>query len=166
MLLKIEIYPAPILSETGAPVRDFDDDLARLAENMFETMYAARGVGLAAPQVGISLRFFVMDCDGTRLIAANPSILSTGDQQEGEEGCLSIASICAPLRRPRHVRLQAQDASGELFEIEASDLVARCLLHETDHCNGVLFIERLSPLRRDLVKRKLRKVLRKEGIQS
>lgn len=161
-LLNIVSYPASVLAEVGEPVERFDKELERLASDMFETMYAAHGVGLAAPQVGRSLQFFVMDCEDVKIVSANPLILSTEGEQRGDEACLSLASVGAPLSRPERVRLRAQDLKGEWFEIEGEGLVARCLMHETDHCNGLLFIDHLSPLRRDMVKRKARKVLKRE----
>src|ERR1044072_8702765 len=123
-------------------------------------MYAEEGVGLAAAQGGVSLRPFVMDCEGIKLVAANPEILSAEGEQEGEEGCLSVGKIHAPLKRAERVRLRAQDVKGEWFEREAEGLAARCLLHETDHCDGTLFIDRLSPLRRDMVKKRFLKARR------
>src|SRR5918912_1915307 len=157
-VLEIVEYPALVLKQAGAPVEKFDAELEKLVADMFETMYAAEGVGLAAPQVGLSLRLFVMDCDGLKLVAANPEILSAGGEQGGEEGCLSVGKIHAPLRRAARVRLRAQDARGEVYEREAEGLAARCFQHETDHCDGFLFIDRLSPLRRDMVKRRFLKV--------
>src|ERR1051326_2287140 len=157
-VLEIVEHPAQVLKEVGAPVEEFGAGLEKLAADMFETMYAAEGVGLAAPQGGLSLRLFVMDCDGLKLVAANPSILSAEGEQEGEEGCLSVGKIHAPLKRAARVRLRAQDAGGEVFEQEAEGLAARCFLHETDHCDGLLFIDRLSPLRRDMVKRRFQKL--------
>ena len=151
-------YPDPVLTTPGDPVLVFDDSLKRLTDDMFETMRAAEGVGLAASQIGLSLRLFVMDCDGVRLVAANPEIISTKEIQGGQEGCLSLEEIFSPLSRPRIVRLRAQDLAGKTFEIEGQDLVARCLMHETDHCDGKLFISHLSPLQRDIVIRKLRKI--------
>lgn len=156
--MQIVEHPAQVLKEVGAPVEEFGAALERLVADMFETMYAAEGVGLAAPQVGLSLRLFVMDCEGLRLVAANPLILSAEGEQEGEEGCLSVGKIHAPLRRAARVRLRAQDARGQVFEQEAEGLAARCFLHETDHCDGTLFIDRLSPLRRDMVKRRFQKL--------
>jgi peptide deformylase len=156
-LMEITEYPERVLKEVGGPVERFDGELERLVSDMFETMYAAEGVGLAAPQVGLSLRLFVMDCEGVKLVAANPEILSAEGEQEGEEGCLSVGKIHAPLRRPARVRLRAQDARGHWFEREAEGLAARCFLHETDHCDGLLFIDHLSPLRRDMVKRRFQK---------
>ena len=161
-LLNIVSYPASVLATVGAAVEKFDAALERLAADMFETMYAAHGVGLAAPQVGRSLQLFVMDCEGTKIVAANPIILSTEGEQDGDEACLSLASLGAGLRRPAQIRLRAQDVRGEAFEVEGRGLTARCLAHETDHCNGLLFIDHLSPLRRDMLKRKFRKVLKKE----
>jgi peptide deformylase len=157
-LMRITEFPERVLKESGGPIERFDAELERLVSDMFETMYAAEGVGLAAPQVGLSLRLFVMDCEGLKLVAANPEILSAEGEQEGEEGCLSIGKIHAPLARAARVRLRAQDASGEWFEREAEGLAARCFLHETDHCDGLLFIDHLSPLRRDMVKRRFQKV--------
>src|SRR5919108_3820203 len=148
-VLEIVEYPAEVLKRAGAPVEKFDAELEKLVADMFETMYAAEGVGLAAPQVGLSLRLFVMDCEGLKLVAANPLILSADGEQEGEEGCLSVGKIHAPLRRAARARLRAQDVRGEVFEQEAEGLAARCFQHETDHCDGLLFLDRLSPLRRD-----------------
>ena len=157
-VLEITEFPEKVLKEAGAPVERFDVELERLIADMFETMYAAEGVGLAAPQIGLALRLFVMDCNGIKLVAANPEIVSTEGEQEGEEGCLSVGKIHAPLNRAARVRLRAQDARGEWFEREAEGLAARCFLHETDHCDGLLFIDRLSPLRRDMVKRRVQKM--------
>jgi peptide deformylase len=161
-ILNIVSYPASVLATVAAPVERFDEMLGKLVKDMFETMYAAHGVGLAAPQVGISLHLFVMDCEGTKIAAANPVVISAEGEQDGDEACLSLASIGAPLHRPEHVRLRAQDLRGRVFETEGRGLTARCLMHETDHCNGLLFIDRLSPLRRDMVKRKFRKVVKRE----
>src|ERR687885_2317964 len=157
-VLEITEFPEKVLKQAGAPVEKFGAELEKLVADMFETMYAAEGVGLAAPQVGLSLRLFVMDCEGLKLVAANPEILSGEGEQEGEEGCLSVGKIHAPLRRAARVRLRAQDARGEAFEREAMGLAARCFQHETDHCDGLLFIDRLSPLRRDMVKKKFQKL--------
>jgi peptide deformylase len=155
-------YPAAVLLEPGEPVVNFDSELERLARDMFETMYDARGVGLAAQQIGLPLRLFVMDCDGIKLVAANPEIISVEGEQDGEEGCLSVGAIHADLKRAAKVKLHAQDVTGKVFEREATGLAARCFLHETDHNDGILFIRHLSPLRRDLLVRKFRK-LKKNG---
>jgi len=159
-LMEITEFPERVLKEVGDPVEQFDEGLGKLVADMFETMYAAEGVGLAAPQVGLSLRLFVMDCEGIKLVAANPEILSAEGEQEGEEGCLSVGKIHAPLKRAARARLRAQDSKGEWFEREAGGLAARCFLHETDHCDGLLFIDHLSPLRRDMVKRRFQKMKR------
>ena len=157
-LMEITEFPERVLKEVGEPVEEFGGDLEKLVADMFETMYAEEGVGLAAPQVGLSLRLFVMDCEGVKLVAANPEIVSAEGAQEGEEGCLSVGKIHAPLKRAARVRLRAQDERGEWFEREAEGLAARCFLHETDHCDGRLFIDHLSPLRRDMVKRRFQKM--------
>jgi len=151
-------YPAAVLLTPGDPVVDFDSELERLVQDMFETMYDAGGVGLAAQQIGVLLRLFVMDCDGIKLVAANPEIISVDGEQTGEEGCLSVAKVPAELKRPATAVLRAQDVTGKTFEREVSGLAARCFLHETDHCDGILFIRHLSPLRRDLVTKKFRKM--------
>ena len=140
---------------------NFDAELETLVQDMWDTMYDAGGVGLAGQQIGVPLRLFVMDCEGVKLVAANPEILSVEGEQSGEEGCLSVAKVPAELKRPERAVLRAQDVKGKTFEREASGLAARCFLHETDHCDGILFIRHLSPLRRDLVTRKFRK-LKKE----
>ncbi|MGH9900749.1 MAG: peptide deformylase [Pyrinomonadaceae bacterium] len=157
-ILKIVEYPAGVLARVGAPVEHFDAGLEKLAADMFETMYAAEGVGLAAPQVDLSLRFFVVDCEGVRLAAANPEIVSREGEQAGEEGCLSVGKIHAPLKRPERVVLRAQDLKGEFFEREAEGLLARCFVHETNHCDGQLFIDHLTPLKRDMVKKRFQKM--------
>jgi peptide deformylase len=151
-------YPAPVLLSPGEPVLNFDGELEALVQDMFDTMYDAGGVGLAAQQIGVPFRLFVMDCDGIRLVAANPEIISVEGEQSGEEGCLSVGKVPADLKRPDHAVLRAQDLTGKTFEREVNGLAARCFLHETDHCDGILFIRHLSPLRRDLVTRKFRKM--------
>ncbi len=156
-VLEIAEYPERVLNEVGEPVEKFDEELAKLCDDMFETMYAEEGVGLAAPQVGLSLRLFVMDCDGIKLVAANPEIVSAEGEQAGEEGCLSVGKIHSPLKRAARVTLRAQDARGEWYERTAEGLAARCLLHETDHCDGTLFIHRLTPLKRNIVVKRFQK---------
>lgn len=157
-ILEIVEFPAKVLKERGDPVERFDGELEQLVADMFETMYDAEGVGLAAPQVGLSLRLFVMDCEGIKLVAANPEIVSAEGEQEGEEGCLSVGKVHAPLRRANRVVLRAQDERGEWHEREATGLAARCFLHETDHCDGLLFLDRLSPLKREMVKKRFQKL--------
>ena len=138
-------YPASVLLTPGEPVSHFDSDLESLTQDMFETMYDDGGVGLAAQQIGLSLRLFVMDCDGMKLVAANPEIISVEGEQGGEEGCLSVGKVHAEVKRPAKVVLRAQDLKGKTFEREATGLAARCFLHETDHCDGILFIRNLIP---------------------
>jgi peptide deformylase len=162
-ILNIVSYPDPVLAEVGEPVTQFDGRLKKLTENMFETMYAAQGVGLAAQQVGLALQLFVMDCDGTKIVAANPQIIFEEGEQLGDEACLSLASIGSSLRRAARVRLRAQDVRGEWYEVEGTGLTARCLQHETDHLNGHLFMDHLSPLKRDILKRKFRKTVKLGG---
>src|SRR5919112_247863 len=131
-VLKITEYPAKVLARAGEPVTKFDAELRKLCEDMFETMYAEEGAGLAAAQVGLGLRLFVMDYHGVKLVAANPEILSAEGEQAGEEGCLSVGKIHAPLKRAARVRLRAQDVRGDWFEREAEGLPARCFLHDTN----------------------------------
>lgn len=157
-ILKITEFPARVLAQVGVPVEAFDGALRQLVGDMFETMYHAEGVGLAAPQVGLSLRLFVMDCDGIKLVAANPEIVEADGEQSGDEGCLSVGKVASPLKRAMHVVLRAQDLEGSPFEKEATGLAARCFLHETDHCDGILFINRLTPLKREMVKRRFQKI--------
>lgn len=154
---KITEYPAKVLASVGAPVIDFGDELQTLIADMYETMYAAEGVGLAAPQIGLNLRLFVMDCDGLKLVAANPQIISTEGEQSGDEGCLSVGKVPAVVSRPMKVKLRAQNEQGEWFEHEAEGLQARCFLHETDHCDGKLFIDHLPRLRREMVIKRFQK---------
>lgn len=154
---KISEYPAKVLAGIGAPVIDFGEELQILIADMFETMYAAEGVGLAAPQIGLALRFFVMDCEGLKLVAANPQILSTEGEQTSEEGCLSLGKVPAVVTRPNQVTIRAQNEMGEWFEETAEGLKARCFLHETDHCDGRLFIDHLPRLRREMVVKKFQK---------
>lgn len=156
-LRKITEYPEKVLAEVGKPVTAFDDELAALCADMFETMYDAEGVGLAAPQIGLNLRLFVMDCDGIKLIAANPEIIHTEGEQSGQEGCLSVGKVPAVVVRPMKATLKAQDENGEWFERDAEGYAARAFMHETDHCDGKLFIDRLPKLRRDMVVKRFRK---------
>lgn len=156
-ILKITEYPADVLANVGEPVTKFDDELAELCKDMYDTMYDAEGVGLAAPQIGLGLRLFVMDCEGVKLIAANPQIIGTEGEQSGQEGCLSVGKVPAVVVRPMKARLRAQDIKGEWFEREAEGYAARAFLHETDHCDGTLFIDHLPKLRRSMVIKRFKK---------
>ncbi len=159
---KITEYPENVLAEVGKPVTEFDEELEKLCADMFETMYDAEGVGLAAPQIGLNLRLFVMDCDGIKLVAANPEIIATEGEQSGQEGCLSVGKVPAVVVRPMKARLKAQDAKGEWFEQAAEGYAARAFMHETDHCNGKLFIDHLPKMRREMVVKKFQKEKRWE----
>ncbi|MBP6003461.1 MAG: peptide deformylase [Pyrinomonadaceae bacterium] len=154
---KITEYPEAVLAMVGQPVTEFDTDLSDLCADMFETMYEAEGVGLAAPQIGLDLRLFVMDCDGIKLIAANPEIIYTEGEQSSHEGCLSVGKVPAVVVRPMKARLRAQNEKGEWFESEAEGYAARAFMHETDHCNGKLFIDHLPKMRRDMVVKRFKK---------
>ncbi|MBK6723134.1 MAG: peptide deformylase [Acidobacteria bacterium] len=156
-LRKITEYPEEVLGKVGQPVTKFDAELAELCADMFETMYDAEGVGLAAPQIGLNLRLFVMDCEGVKLIAANPEIIATEGEQSSQEGCLSVGKVPAVVVRAQKAKLRAQDENGEWFEAEAEGYAARAFLHETDHCDGTLFIDRLPKLRRDMVVKRFKK---------
>jgi peptide deformylase len=166
-LLKIVNYPAPVLLAAARPVEEFDDKLAALVGDMFETMYHAKGVGLAAPQVNVSSRIFVMDCSGgedetQRIVAINPEIIYTEGEQTGDEGCLSFPGIYVPVTRNLRAILRAQDVSGNWFELDGQELTARCVLHETDHCDGIVFLDRMTVLKREMAKRKIKR-LQKTG---
>jgi len=154
---KITEYPETVLGQVGKPVTEFDAELEALCAEMFETMYDAEGVGLAAPQIGLNMRLFVMDCDGIKLIAANPQVIHTEGEQSGQEGCLSVGKVPAVVVRPMKARLRAQDEKGEWFEQDAEGYAARAFMHETDHCDGKLFIDHLPRLRREMVIRKFNK---------
>ncbi len=166
-LLKIVHYPTPVLLEVGKPVESFDDELKSLVENMFETMYEAKGVGLAAPQVDVSSRLFVMDCsngeDASQKIALiNPEIIQVEGEQIGDEGCLSFPGLYQKVQRNLRTVVRYQDVNGEFQELDGIDLTARCILHETDHCDGIVFLDRMTILKREMAKRKIRK-LQKTG---
>ena len=160
-------YPDPVLAKVGAPVTVFDDALRTLIDEMFESMYAAQGIGLAAPQIAISKRITVIDISfgknpKDKLALINPVVVSAVGKQVEEEGCLSLPEIREKVVRAAHVKVKAQDAHGKWFEVEGEELLARALLHEIDHLNGVLFIDRISRLKRELVLRRIRK-LQKSG---
>lgn len=154
---KITEYPEKVLAEAGKPVTEFDEELEKLCADMFETMYAAEGVGLAAQQIGRALRLFVMDCEDIKLVAANPEIISAEGEQIGPEGCLSVGKVPAVVIRAEKATLRAQDAQGKWFEREATGYGARCFQHETDHCDGKLFIDHLPKMRRDMVVKRFTK---------
>lgn len=164
MVLSITKYGQPVLEEQAAAIAEFDTpELHKLIEDMFDSMYAARGVGLAAPQIGIGKRVAVIDVtsgeDATqKLVLVNPEIIATEGSQTGEEGCLSLPTFRETVTRPKKVTVRAYNAKGEPFEMTGDDLLARAFLHETDHLNGTLYISHISPLKRDLIRRKIRKL--------
>ena len=160
-------YGDPVLEKPGATITKFDSALEELAQDMFATMYAAQGVGLAAPQVGKSLRIAVVDVTGgknpeAKIVLVNPEIIHAEGEKREEEGCLSIPGFRGYVVRPQFVTVKAQNAKGETFEIRGEDLLARAFCHEIDHLNGILFLAHLSMLKRDLIRRKIKK-LRKQG---
>jgi peptide deformylase len=164
---KIVKYGDPVLEKPGAMVKKFDAELEQLAEDMFATMYANQGVGLAAPQIGKSIRLTVVDVTSgknpeAKIIMVNPEIIHAEGEVREEEGCLSIPGFRGYVVRPQFVTVRAQNAKGETFEIRGENLLARAFCHEIDHLNGVLFLQHLSMLKRDLIRRKIKK-LRKEG---
>ncbi len=160
-------YPDAVLARRGAPVTTFDAALRRLVQEMFESMYAAQGIGLAAPQIGLSRRITVVDISfkkdpEDKLVLINPEVVETRGKQLEEEGCLSLPEIREKVQRAEWVKVKAQNERGEWFEVEGEELLARALLHEIDHLDGVLFIDRISRLKRELVLRKIKK-LQKNG---
>src|SRR5438445_13839679 len=165
MIHPIVKFGDPVLDKPSEPIISFGEDLKKLVEDMFESMYAARGVGLAAPQIGISKRLAVIDVTfkedpAARLILANPEIIHKEGKQTQSEGCLSIPEFREPLTRANKVTVRAQDVSGKWFEKTGEELLARAFLHETDHLNGRLYISHVSALKRDLMKRKIRKLMK------
>ena len=166
-IYKILKYGDPVLEKPGAIIKKFDAELEQLAEDMFATMYASQGVGLAAPQVGKSIRLTVVDVTTgknpeAKIVMVNPEIIHAEGEVREEEGCLSIPGFRGYVIRPQFVTVRAQNAKGETFEIRGENLLARAFCHELDHLNGVLFLQHLSILKRDLIRRKIKK-LRKQG---
>ena len=154
---KITEYPEKVLSEVGKPIAVFDEELGKLCADMFETMYEAEGVGLAAQQIGLALQLFVMDCEGIKLVAANPEIIRGEGEQSNAEGCLSLGKVPAVVVRAEKATLRAQNENGEWFERKAEGYAARCFQHETDHCNGKLFIDHLPKMRREMLVKRFKK---------
>ena len=166
MVFRIRKYGDPVLEKKCDPVTGFNSpELDELVANMFETMYAHKGVGLAAPQVGLSTRLTVIDVSAgedelQKLVLINPEILHKEGAQIGEEGCLSIPGFREDVKRAMKATVRAQNSKGETFEITGEELLARALQHEIDHLNGVLFLSRISMLKRDLIRRKIRKLVK------
>ena len=165
MIYPIVKYPDPILQRETELVTEFNNDLRTLVEDMFESMYAAQGIGLAAPQIGISKRLTVIDLSNKarpedKIVLVNPEIILHEGRQFEEEGCLSLPDIREKVRRSARVAVRAQNVEGKWFEMEGEELLARAFQHEIDHLDGVLFIFRISALKRDLVLRRIRKLQR------
>jgi peptide deformylase len=165
MIYPIVFYGDPVLERPSEPVADFNDELKKLVDDMFESMYAAHGVGLAAPQIGIPKRLAVIDVTfkedpNAKLVLINPEIIGREGRQTSKEGCLSLPDFHENVTRANIVTVRAQDVDGTWFEKTGDDLLARALLHETDHLNGRLFISHVSALKRDLIKRKIKKLVR------
>ena len=163
MLLPILKYGAPELKQVSKPVDFFNGELEKIVKNMIETMYAAPGIGLAAPQIGLNIQLATVDLsvgeDTSQLISiCNPEIVSKDGEQKSEEGCLSIPDFSDVVVRPRTMVVRGQNIRGEEVRIEAEGLLARCFSHEIDHLNGILFIDRLSVLKRNLIKNKIKKM--------
>jgi peptide deformylase len=172
MLYKVVRYMnAPILERAVKPVTEFDtSDLHSLIADMFETMHESHGVGLAANQIDVDQSVTVIDvahaeaeegeeAEPNPIVLINPKVVAKTGKQTGEEGCLSIPGFREPVTRARQVKVQAQNVRGETFEIEGEDLLARAMQHEIDHLNGILFINHLSSLKREVIKRKIRRMI-------
>jgi peptide deformylase len=166
MVYPIVKFGDPVLDREAETVTEFDTpELHKFLEDMFESMYAAKGVGLAAPQIGFAKKIAVIDISNgenpkEKLVLINPKVLRVEGRQEGEEGCLSIPGFREQVRRGKRVTVRARNAKGEEFEMTGEDLLARALLHETDHLYGKLYITHISALKRDLMKRKIKKMQR------
>ena len=163
MIYPIVKYGNPVLDKPSAAVTSFDAELKKLIEDMFESMYAAHGVGLAAPQIGVAKRIAVIDCSfkedpDAKMVIVNPEIIKKEGRQTHSEGCLSLPDFRENVTRAMKCTVRAQDAEGKWFEAEGEELLARAMQHETDHLNGKLFISHVSALKRDLIKRKIKKL--------
>jgi peptide deformylase len=165
VVLKIVKYPDPVLQQPGEPVTEFDNELRKFVADMFETMYASQGIGLAAQQVGVAKRITVIDLSlgkdpAQKLVLINPEVIAREGKQYEEEGCLSFPDIREKIARAAKVRIRAQDEHGKWFEMDGEELLSRAFQHEIDHLDGMLFIFRMSALKRDLNLRKIRKMQR------
>lgn len=166
MIYPIVKFGDPVLEREAEDVREFDTpELHQFLDDMFESMYAAKGVGLAAPQIGISKKISVIDCSNgenpeEKIVLINPRIVKIEGKQEGEEGCLSLPGFREQVRRGKRATVRAQNVKGEEFERTGEDLLARAFLHETDHLYGRLYIAHISTLKRDLMKRRIKKLQR------
>ncbi len=164
-IVPIEKFGAEVLDRRASELTEFSSDLDAIASDMIETMYAAPGVGLAAPQIGLGIRLMVIDItvgdDPNQVIVmANPVMIEKDGEQHEEEGCLSVPGYSGVVSRPAWVKVKGQDLKGQEFTLEGEGLLARAFCHEIDHLDGKLFLERLGVLKRDLIKRKIRKKIR------
>ena len=162
MILKIVKYPEPVLSQPGEPVTEFDAELKKLVDDMFETMYTNQGIGLAAPQVAVSKRVTVIDLSqgkdpAQKLVLVNPEIIFREGRQYEEEGCLSFPDIREKVVRAAKVQIRAQDLKGKWFEMDGEELLSRAFQHEIDHLDGILFLDHLSLVRRQMLLAKWRR---------
>jgi peptide deformylase len=166
MTYSIVLYGEQVLEKQAAAVTEFDTpELNKLIEDMFESMYAAKGVGLAAPQIGIAQRIAVIDLSvaedpAQKIVLINPEVIRKEEFQTGEEGCLSLPGFREHVTRPKSVTVRAQNIQGEWFEMNGEELLARAFCHEIDHLNGRLYISHVSALKRDLIRRKVRKLVK------
>jgi peptide deformylase len=167
----IRIYPDPVLRVKCRAVAEIDESIQKLVADMVETMHAAPGIGLAAPQVGIDLRVAVVDLSvgedaEQSYVFINPEIVERRGQETDVEGCLSLPGITDKVERPTHVRVRALDLQGQPFEIEADDWLARAICHELDHLDGVLFVDHLRGLRRERARRQLKKLVAEQEVMA
>lgn len=164
MIYSIVKYGDPVLETQAAPVTEFNTpELHKLLDDMFESMYAAKGVGLAAPQIGLSQRIAVVDLSvgedpEKKIVLINPEVIYRSGSNQSEEGCLSLPGFREQVARPSRITVRAQDVTGQVFEKTGEDLLARAFSHEIDHLNGRLYITHVSALKRDLIRRKVRKL--------
>jgi peptide deformylase len=163
MIVPVLRYGAPELRSVSKPIERFGDALDEIVKNLFDTMYGSPGIGLAAAQIGINSRIATIDLTvgedpGQRIILCNPEIVSTEGEQKSDEGCLSIPDFSDTITRPQKMVVRGMDKNGVEITIEAEGLLARCLSHEIDHMNGVLFVDHLSPLKRKLIRNKIKKM--------
>jgi peptide deformylase len=159
---EIVVYPDPVLLKKAEPVEVFDEELTRFVAEMHQIMIAAQGVGLAAPQVGVSKQICIIDTtigeDPDQLyVLINPEFLETSGAQKGEEGCLSFPDLITVVERPTYVKLACRNLAGDRVEVEAHDFLARAFCHEIDHLNGIVFLERMSAMKRSMLKKKIQK---------
>ena len=165
MIYPIVKYGDPVLEKPAATITEFNDELRKLVDDMFESMYAAHGVGLAAPQIGVSKRIAVIDVTfkedpEAKIVLVNPEIVHTEGRQNSSEGCLSLPEFRENVTRASKVTARAQNLKGDTIEVTGEELLARALLHEIDHLNGKLYIGHISALKRDMMKRKIRKLMK------